>query len=171
FGVRDECFLSLWLLLLLGIIIMNDMLYCSNLFFLLNCGVQHISSSSMRLSFLLSINLIIFFFSSRRRHTRSKRDWSSDVCSSDLLAEQKESLLKKWERISLPIVTGVASPYEETVDITKPAETLKQQGATMIVLDCMGYTQQHKKEVLDSSNLPTLLSKSLTASVVKEYLI
>src|SRR5699024_11905657 len=24
-------------------------------------------------------------FSSRRRHTRSKRDWSSDVCSSDLL--------------------------------------------------------------------------------------
>src|SRR5207249_8465207 len=24
------------------------------------------------------------FFSSRRRHTRSKRDWSSDVCSSDL---------------------------------------------------------------------------------------
>src|SRR5438874_3072995 len=27
----------------------------------------------------------IFFFSSRRRHTRSLRDWSSDVCSSDLL--------------------------------------------------------------------------------------
>src|SRR5699024_12813579 len=27
---------------------------------------------------------IMFFFSSRRRHTRSKRDWSSDVCSSDL---------------------------------------------------------------------------------------
>src|SRR5207249_7263611 len=27
---------------------------------------------------------IAFFFSSRRRHTRSKRDWSSDVCSSDL---------------------------------------------------------------------------------------
>src|SRR5699024_12014713 len=25
-----------------------------------------------------------FFFSSRRRHTISKRDWSSDVCSSDL---------------------------------------------------------------------------------------
>src|SRR5207249_9496610 len=26
-----------------------------------------------------------FIFSSRRRHTRSKRDWSSDVCSSDLI--------------------------------------------------------------------------------------
>src|SRR5699024_11446958 len=31
------------------------------------------SSASMR-----------FFYSRRRRHTRSKRDWSSDVCSSDL---------------------------------------------------------------------------------------
>src|SRR5699024_11217756 len=29
--------------------------------------------------------IVLFFFSSRRRHTRSKRDWSSDVCSSDLL--------------------------------------------------------------------------------------
>src|SRR5206468_8280701 len=28
--------------------------------------------------------LLSFFFSSRRRHTRSDRDWSSDVCSSDL---------------------------------------------------------------------------------------
>src|SRR5699024_12107068 len=30
--------------------------------------------------------LVYFCFSSRRRHTRSKRDWSSDVCSSDLIA-------------------------------------------------------------------------------------
>src|SRR5690554_8116793 len=28
-----------------------------------------------------------FFFSSRRRHTRCGRDWSSDVCSSDLLRQ------------------------------------------------------------------------------------
>src|SRR5690606_41206392 len=27
---------------------------------------------------------LLFFFSSRRRHTRFSRDWSSDVCSSDL---------------------------------------------------------------------------------------
>src|SRR5699024_12127822 len=32
--------------------------------------------------------LIIVFFSSRRRHTISKRDWSSDVCSSDLCTAQ-----------------------------------------------------------------------------------
>src|SRR5690606_25040584 len=32
------------------------------------------------------IGLYYFFFSSRRRHTRFSRDWSSDVCSSDLAA-------------------------------------------------------------------------------------
>src|SRR5690606_40717413 len=32
-----------------------------------------------------SISIYAFFFSSRRRHTRFSRDWSSDVCSSDLL--------------------------------------------------------------------------------------
>src|SRR5688500_19648165 len=39
-------------------------------------------------SFLLfTSTLLLFFFSSRRRHTRLQGDWSSDVCSSDLLAD------------------------------------------------------------------------------------
>src|SRR5699024_11313149 len=53
-----------------------------------------------------------FFFSSRRRHTRSKRDWSSDVCSSDLtgmahdgianVPEEGTWLLNKGERVLSP---------------------------------------------------------------------
>src|SRR5690606_2145962 len=34
---------------------------------------------------LYSCYFLCFFFSSRRRHTRFSRDWSSDVCSSDLV--------------------------------------------------------------------------------------
>src|SRR5260370_33269997 len=41
----------------------------------------------------------IFFFSSRRRHTRFKCDWSSDVCSSDLV----------WKPASLAGVDTLAS--------------------------------------------------------------
>src|SRR6266542_4476269 len=37
-----------------------------------------------------SMNFVFFFFSSRRRHTRCYRDWSSDVCSSDLAAMAEE---------------------------------------------------------------------------------
>src|SRR3712207_8100890 len=49
---------------------------------------------------------ILFFFSSRRRHTRYWRDWSSDVCSSDL-SRALALLLVSWsvarEGRSIPI--------------------------------------------------------------------
>ena len=38
--------------------------------------------------------LLVFFFSSRRRHTRFTSDWSSDVCSSDLHINAKGN----WSR-------------------------------------------------------------------------
>src|SRR5690606_40220613 len=37
----------------------------------------------------VATSLFLFFFSSRRRHTRFSRDWSSDVCSSDLEIPQR----------------------------------------------------------------------------------
>src|SRR5690606_10005067 len=37
--------------------------------------------------------LCLFFFSSRRRHTRFSRDWSSDVCSSDLTDEHSNLII------------------------------------------------------------------------------
>src|SRR6266496_3848687 len=42
----------------------------------------------------------LFFFSSRRRHTRSLRDWSSDVCSSDLC---KPSVIPATPRSAEPL--------------------------------------------------------------------
>src|SRR2546421_956166 len=42
------------------------------------------SRSRRLLSLPAAVCFFFFFFSSRRRHTRSDRDWSSDVCSSDL---------------------------------------------------------------------------------------
>src|SRR5687768_17075850 len=43
-----------------------------------------------------------FFFSSRRRHTRCSRDWSSDVCSSDLPTQRWTPSLR-WYRSSPPL--------------------------------------------------------------------
>src|SRR5690349_21143898 len=77
--------------------------------------------AGMRLSLSLALILMviselvggtegIFFFSSRRRHTRSLRDWSSDVCSSDLyflkfikllpiLAQYHSNIKKKYAEL------------------------------------------------------------------------
>src|SRR6266498_3620700 len=43
--------------------------------------------------------LFFFFFSSRRRHTRCGRDWSSDVCSSDLRASGPRLALRPWRTL------------------------------------------------------------------------
>src|SRR5207248_8738003 len=40
-----------------------------------------------------------FFFSSRRRHTRSYGDWSSDVCSSDLMESGKVVEDNSWDPV------------------------------------------------------------------------
>src|SRR5438067_13877992 len=42
---------------------------------------------------------MFFFFSSRRRHTRSKRDWSSDVCSSDLPSPNVQKRMERFSRV------------------------------------------------------------------------
>src|SRR5438067_11564438 len=46
--------------------------------------------------------LFFFFFSSRRRHTRSKRDWSSDVCSSDLRAIHRAAVARSALGVTTP---------------------------------------------------------------------
>src|SRR5690625_7343876 len=58
-----------------------------------------------------------FFFSSRRRHTRWPRDWSSDVCSSDLYALivnrtelAYEGRSPYWEHGKKPYVVASYSP-------------------------------------------------------------
>src|SRR2546429_1059150 len=55
---------------------------------------------------------LFFFFSSRRRHTRCSRDWSSDVCSSDLAKVENQaaccspSMSKQTADYVLPVVSA-----------------------------------------------------------------
>src|SRR5690606_40506743 len=44
----------------------------------------------------------VFFFSSRRRHTRFSRDWSSDVCSSDLVKLPSPRTIPDSVAVTLP---------------------------------------------------------------------
>src|SRR5256884_2651074 len=74
-----------------------------------------------------------FFFSSRRRHTRCSRDWSSDVCSSDLgqpvpyqnrfpAAQLSAKLLQK-DNQTLRVVTASASLKKQTAATPVPPIT------------------------------------------------
>src|SRR2546429_4856772 len=48
---------------------------------------------------------MFFFFSSRRRHTRCSRDWSSDVCSSDLVHDDAFAV-REHQSVGRPEVNG-----------------------------------------------------------------
>src|SRR5687768_18273695 len=59
----------------------------------------------------------VFFFSSRRRHTRCSRDWSSDVCSSDLAeagainyGDAYRHLVRYARELELPVTTPPLEP-------------------------------------------------------------
>src|SRR6478735_10889142 len=57
--------------------------------------------------------MFVFFFSSRRRHTRLQGDWSSDVCSSDLTRPSRgPDRIRPPDRLELPTNT-VAGRSEE----------------------------------------------------------
>src|SRR2546428_9800757 len=62
----------------------------------------------------------MFFFSSRRRHTRSDRDWSSDVCSSDLWGKGKIAGDKSTREVLL--AKGVLPDFEIEPDVPAAAQ-------------------------------------------------
>src|SRR2546429_6845034 len=76
---------------------------------------------------MVLVLFFLFFFSSRRRHTRCSRDWSSDVCSSDLLAPTESA------EVDTPGLRLHCSPaswrivatnlLSRTAEGTKPIET------------------------------------------------
>src|SRR2546426_3984133 len=61
-------------------------------------------------------DLVVFFFSSRRRHTRLQGDWSSDVCSYDLARQAGAALLQAAggdaQRITAELVFRMAADGE-----------------------------------------------------------
>src|SRR5436189_5356219 len=70
----------------------------------------------MYLSVYIEIYYIIFFFSSRRRHTRYIGDWSSDVCSSDLDPLERPPDQPRYVHLRDPHLLrdlGLRQPLEE----------------------------------------------------------
>src|SRR5688572_18204906 len=71
------------------------------------------------------LNVVIFFFSSRRRHTRFDCDWSSDVCSSDLPNPYGHKPLVDNDPTKPDVKDGTQNDYWDHVDyIVNKAEKL-----------------------------------------------
>src|SRR5256884_6277875 len=72
---------------------------------------------------------ILFFFSSRRRHTRCSRDWSSDVCSSDLsvrlvVADEWHELLGNKRGVQLQLALARLRGWSPQLSVWGMSATL-----------------------------------------------
>src|SRR5699024_11899843 len=70
--------------------------------------------ASSPLAPVVPLTFLSFFFSSRRRHTRSKRDWSSDVCSSDLEASGSPLISSFPEKLISTLPLGCGAEIKES---------------------------------------------------------
>src|SRR5436305_8264050 len=80
---------------------------------------------------LVCVFFLFFFFSSRRRHTRCGRDWSSDVCSSDLILITRlpTRTTARATRLALERAIRIARSVRQS---TRPTLTLAQRRLPLI---------------------------------------
>src|SRR5690606_40177204 len=87
----------------------------------------------------------VFFFSSRRRHTRFSRDWSSDVCSSDLLELGLAMLRASGAREERDVVDSALARLRKL--ITSLPDNEKYDGLQHAELSSGGATRSEERRV------------------------
>ncbi|QCI65914.1 AroM family protein [Phreatobacter stygius] len=85
------------------------------------------------------------------------------------LIEQIDSEASKWAALARQPIYAAASPYAEgQAELEAAARDLAARGADILLMDCMGFLEQHRQVVAQASGLPVILSNALIAKVVSE---
>lgn len=86
--------------------------------------------------------------------------------------EQVREQASKWRNLKRPPCFAVASPYiEDREKLTDAALALQEQGADVVVLDCVGYNQTHRDFLQKLLGIPVLLSNVLVAKLAAELVV
>lgn len=83
---------------------------------------------------------------------------------------QVNSAQVRWAGAAARVIVEAGSPYGKIENIGIAAEKLRQSGADIVIMDCMGYTLKMKDIVYSIVNKPVVLSRSITAKVLSELL-
>jgi protein AroM len=87
------------------------------------------------------------------------------------VVEQIEHQAGKWSKLSKKPCYATASPYvadEQT--LIEAALSLKEQGAQVVLLDCIGYQRSHCDIIQKQLDVPVVLSNSLVVKLAAELL-
>jgi protein AroM len=87
------------------------------------------------------------------------------------LASQMRSESEKWNGLAQPPIFDVTNPYDDPPDtLAQAGARLKERNAEGLLLDCIGFTERHRRTVAEATGLPVILSNALMAKVVCELL-
>lgn len=90
------------------------------------------------------------------------------VARDEYIAEQA----RKWQSLAQKPCFAVASPWHpDDDDLIDAALLLQEQGADVVVLDCLGYHQRHRDFLQKLLGIPVLLSNVLIAKLAAELLV
>ncbi|EDU2326794.1 AroM family protein [Salmonella enterica subsp. enterica serovar Saintpaul] len=86
----------------------------------------------------------------------------------ELLAAQE----KKWQVLQMPPVYSLANPvHGSEQQLIDAGQALLDQGADVIMLDCLGFHQRHRDILQQALDVPVLLSNVLVARLASELLV
>lgn len=86
----------------------------------------------------------------------------------ELLAAQE----KKWQVLQMPPVYSLANPvHGSEQQLIEAGQALLDQGADVIMLDCLGFHQRHRDILQQALDVPVLLSNVLIARLASELLV
>ncbi|EBF2170676.1 AroM family protein [Salmonella enterica] len=86
----------------------------------------------------------------------------------ELLAAQE----KKWQVLQMPPVYSLANPvHGSEQQLIDAGQVLLDQGADVIMLDCLGFHQRHRDILQQALDVPVLLSNVLIARLASELLV
>lgn len=87
------------------------------------------------------------------------------------LAEQAVSEAGKFSVLARPPLCEVALPYGGDTDaVARAALALRDRGAEILVLDCMGFVRAHQQAARQACGLPVLLSNAVVAKLTSELI-
>ncbi|MCV2963429.1 AroM family protein, partial [Escherichia coli] len=79
---------------------------------------------------------------------------------------------KKWQVLQMPPVYSLANPvHGSEQQLIDAGQALLDQGADVIMLDCLGFHQRHRDILQQALDVPVLLSNVLIARLASELLV
>jgi protein AroM len=83
---------------------------------------------------------------------------------------QMEMMRKKWQAHDREFVGVAASPYTGHQDLAVLGSRLDSKAVDLIVMDCMGFTEEMKQAIRQTTRVPVILANRLVGRVIEELI-